>query len=188
MKLVRRKDEDELRSLLRDDAFSSHVSKYWAAVGGGLASGHRGAKVDPAGVDLLTRSPATGLRIGIHLDDWHQFPAQDRGSSPLRLALNLGPGQRWLLLIDTNHFWMQIAARDPLARAGTPQLREWAGRLETGVYRYGLDPGFAYLAGTEYYGHDGSTRWSTEPSVTLQWSKVGPEWLPPNDGKENNFE
>lgn len=166
---------DELRSLLRLKKFKVASEQYWKSVGVADSGQSCGIKMDAPGQDLLTENTRSGFLIGIHLDNWHGFPARLRYLSPQRLTLNLGPGARWLLLIDTREFWREICgSSDGEKVVGTSHLRSSRFALGKPVYRYRVDPGFAYLASTEFYGHDGSTRWARDPSVTAQWWNVIP--------------
>jgi hypothetical protein len=170
---VEKTRRDELRSLLGLKEFKVAAEQYWKSVGAADRGRSCGIKMDLPGQDLLTGNPTSGRLIGIHLDNWHGSPARLRYLSPQRLALNLGPGARWLLLIDTREFWREICAGgDGEKIVGTPRLRSSRFARGEPVYRYRVDPGFAYLASTEFYGHDGSTRWTEEPSITAQWWNV----------------
>ncbi len=170
---VEKTRRDELGSLLGLKEFKVAAEQYWKSAGVANRGRSCGIKIDPPGQDLLTGNPATGRLIGIHLDNWHGFPARLRYLSPQRLALNLGPGARWLLLVDTREFWREICVSgDGEKIVGTPRLRSSRFACGEPVYRYRVDPGFAYLASTEFYGHDGSTRWAEEPSITVQWWSV----------------
>lgn len=164
---------DELRHLLGLKEFRIAVEQYWKSVGTTGRDRSCGVKIDLPGQDLLTENPASGDLVGIHLDNWHRLPARSRYLSPQRLTLNLGPGVRWLLLIDTREFWREICdSGDGEKIVGTSRLRSSRFAIGKQVCRYRLDPGFAYLASTEFYGHDGSSRWAGEPSITAQWYNV----------------
>lgn len=170
---VERTRRGELRSLLGLKEFKIAAKQYWKSIGASDRGHAYGIKMDLPGQDLLTENTASGRLIGIHLDNWHGFPARSRYLSPQRLTLNLGPGARWLLLIDTREFWKEVCdSGDGEKIVGTSRLRESRFALGKPVYRYRVDPGFAYLASTEFYGHDGSTKWTGEPSITAQWLNV----------------
>jgi hypothetical protein len=179
--LAEQADPCALNSLLNEQEFLSAMGEYWNSVGAGPAGQFCGVKADAPGQDMLTTRHENQHRIGIHLDNWHRFPARTRQMSPRRLALNIGPGPRWLLLVDTREFWREICDRGDGEKAvGTNQLRIWLLAHARPVYRYRIPPGFAYLAATEYYGHDGSTRWAKAPSVTAQWTNVATGPATPN--------
>jgi hypothetical protein len=163
-------------SLLAQQEFLSAINEYWNSIGAGPTEQFRGIRADKPGQDLVSTRHESEHRIGLHLDNWHRYPARTRELSPRRLTLNLGPGSRWLILIDTHDFWREICNRgDGDKLVGTLQLRTWRLALGRPVYRYHVPPGFAYLAATEYYGHDGSTRWAVAPSLTIHWTNVTTE-------------
>jgi len=97
------------------------------------------------------------LRIGLHLDNWDKNSFENRRQSRNRLAVNLGPGNRELIVV----------AHDVLARLQglkdnsiptTKHVRQYA--MKEGplvIMRLTIPPGFAYIAATDYLVHDGST-------------------------------
>jgi hypothetical protein len=140
---VEKTRRDELRSLPGLKEFKVAAEQYWKSVGVTDKGQSCGIKMDLPGQDLLTENPTSGRLIGIHLDNWHEFPACSRYLSPQRLTLNLGPGARWLLLIDTREFWREICdSGDGEKIVGTSRLRSSRFALGKPVCRYRVDPGF----------------------------------------------
>jgi hypothetical protein len=113
---------------------------------------------------------ARGRRLGIHLDNFDQQPTDQREHSRRRLALNLGPGPRYLIL--TLATIQDIAGqttdfpRYPHTDDVHRYLRE--GR-ELPCLRVRLDPGDGYIAPTELIPHDGSTHGVDQPSRIAFW-------------------
>ncbi len=125
-----------------------------------------GLKRDESSSSHTTASSSSGLRIGLHIDNWFRQTIGSRYESPNRIALNLGPGSRELLFCDTNPFWAWAARSfGTSACVGTPQFRVWLAKYgPAAVYSLRVDPGFAYCAPTEWLAHDGSTFGEKLPS------------------------
>jgi hypothetical protein len=124
----------------------------------------------PAGQLTTTIDHTTSNHLGIHLDNFDQQPTTTRERSRRRLAVNLGPGDRYLILATATI--QDIAERlDPRPRyPHTDDVRRFlrdTGRLE--CIRIRMASGQGYIAPTELIPHDGSTHGATAPSRILFW-------------------
>jgi hypothetical protein len=124
------------------------------------------------GQATTTIDPATGRRIGIHLDNFDKLPLAQRTASRRRLGLNLGPGVRHLLLgnIDILDICQAAGIRHPRHCPHTDDIRRHvADRRALPLLRLRLDPGDGYIAPTELVPHDGSTLTGEAPSRIAFW-------------------
>ncbi|MBP2704357.1 hypothetical protein JOL79_11090 [Microbispora sp. RL4-1S] len=113
-----------------------------------------------------------GARIGLHVDNWDRQPYPDRLTSRRRLALNMGPGTRYLLLGDRTIVDIcRALGRDQDTHVPhTNDLRDYVAEGHPlRCLRIRLDPGHGYIAPTEVVPHDGSTTEATDWSVAAFW-------------------
>ncbi|WP_316520659.1 hypothetical protein [Kitasatospora brasiliensis] len=126
----------------------------------------------PAGDLTVTVNPASGRRLGIHLDNWDRLPYAHRRLSRRRLCFNAGPGSRYLLVGDTDAptICQRLSRDGPAHYPHTDDIRAYvhAGH-PLRCLRLRLDPGEGYLAPTELLPHDGSTMDLPEPSTAAFW-------------------
>lgn len=131
-----------------------------------------GCVTDPGDERTTTEDPATGRRLGLHVDNWDRLPYGARGDGRRRLCLNLGPGVRYFLLGDRDiEEIYQCVHPDPAHHyPHTDDVRRYVtqGR-PLQCLRIRLDPGDGYLAPTELLPHDGSTRGGEQPSTAAFW-------------------
>ena len=123
----------------------------------------------PPNTETTTVNPGTGLLHGIHLDNWDTLPIATRlQRSRRRLAINLGPGRRYLIFMvpDVLHISDQLQPGDQQHIPRTPDVREYARRHPETVtlHRLLLEPGDAYVGPTDLVAHDGSTEGIDQPS------------------------
>jgi len=167
-----RLNPDDLRARLETAARLDPLDGHWPTtlLGCASTSGNR---------PTTTEDPATGRRIGLHVDNFDRLPYARRHQGRRRLCINLGPGPRYLLIGD--HDIQQICRTlhtDPHRHhPHTEDIRQY---LTAGhalhCLRIRLDPGDGYIAPTEYLAHDGSTTGIDQPSVAAFW--LG---CPPNE-------
>ncbi|OPG10587.1 hypothetical protein [Microbispora sp. GKU 823] len=130
----------------------------------------------PAGCLTTTLDFDNGRRrIGLHIDNFDRLPYSERLRSRRRLALNMGPGSRYLLLGDRTI--MDICGALGRDQDGhlphTDDLRRYiAEGHPLRCLRIRLEPGQGYIAPTELLPHDGSTAGAAEWSVVAFW--LGP--------------
>jgi hypothetical protein len=101
-----------------------------------------------------------GRLIGLHLDNWDKLTYEHKPSGRRRLALNLGPGTRYLILgtLDAQAVCRAVHPNDYAQRhPHTDDYRTYAAGRTIHVIRVRLAPGEGYIAPTEYLLHDGST-------------------------------
>lgn len=124
------------------------------------------------GQATTTIDPATGRRIGIHLDNFDKLSLTQRTASRRRLGLNLGPGVRHLLVgnIDILDICQAAGLRHPRHYPHTDDIRRHvADGRALRLLRLRLDPGDGYIAPTELLPHDGSTLTAEAPSRIAFW-------------------
>ncbi len=125
-----------------------------------------------AGGPTTTIDESTGLRIGIHVDNFDKLTFDQRDAGRRRLEVNFGPGHRYLLIgtIDVRDVCL---ANDPAAPSRYPHSDDIRRFVASGralrLLRIRLDPGQGYIAPTELVPHDGSTSDATEPSPIGFW-------------------
>jgi hypothetical protein len=124
----------------------------------------------PADQLTTTIDHGTGNRLGVHLDNFDQRPTRTRELSRRRLAVNLGPGHRYLVMATATI--QEIAEElDPYPRyPHTDDIRRYlCGGGGLACLRIRLGPGEGYIAPTELIPHDGSTQGATQPSRIAFW-------------------
>ncbi|HEV2346196.1 MAG TPA: hypothetical protein VGS97_19005 [Actinocrinis sp.] len=125
---------------------------------GGHASTFIGHVDSPGGQRTTTVDQRFGKHNGIHLDNFDQLPISERANSRRRLAVNLGPGHRFLILA-TKDVWDVTAGNQILDDyPRTADVREFVRRGGAlNCVRIRIEPGEGYVAPTEVVPHDGST-------------------------------
>ena len=123
-----------------------------------------------AGQRTTTVDQSVNRRTGIHLDNWDKLPLPERHHSRRRLAVNLGPGDRYVLLatLDVRDLHAAYPIDAPFPRTG--HVRDFVrkgGNLRCVRIRFG--PGEGYVAPTELVPHDGSTLGIEQPSRIAFW-------------------
>ncbi|WP_251057030.1 hypothetical protein [Streptomyces sp. ISL-94] len=125
--------------------------------------------------DMLTTTDnyQDGRLIGLHLDNWDKLKYGQKATGRRRLALNLGPGTRYILLgaLDAQAVCRAVHPEDYAHRyPGTDDYRAHvAADHPIRCIRIRLAPGEGYIAPTEYLLHDGSTEDQVEPSAMAFW-------------------
>jgi hypothetical protein len=137
---------------------------------GGHASTFIGHVDNPGRQRTTTVDQRVGKRNGIHLDNFDRLPISERGNSRRRLAVNLGPGHRFLIL-STLDIWDVTAGHQILGDyPRTADVREYVRRGGAlSCVRIRIEPGEGYLAPTEVVPHDGSTSDIGTPSRIAFW-------------------
>jgi hypothetical protein len=123
-----------------------------------------GVATNLPGLATVTMDPASGLFIGLHLDNWDKLPLSKRHMSLNRISVNIGAEPRWLLYLNASVAAMANAleSRRRLASdfESAPQnvsptyLRVFS---DHPVVRVLVNPAEAYIAPTDNMIHDGST-------------------------------
>jgi uncharacterized protein len=138
------------------------------------ASVTTGIAVKRPGLPTVSIDQNTNRFIGLHLDDWHSFPLEQRHASPNRICVNLGLEDRFLLFINRPLAQMyqditSAGCKIRMTAGGTPIARAFM-RLFPGypVLRVRIRPGEAYIAPTENIAHDASSVGMSTMDVTLQ--------------------
>jgi len=135
-----------------------------------------GCTASPGRRLTTTEDSATGLRIGLHLDNFDRLPYPRRHESRRRLCLNLGPGPRYLLLADQDVRQICRTPHRDLNRhyPHTDDVRRYVTEGHPlRCLRIRLEPGDGYIAPTEFLPHDGSTMGVEQESVAAFW--LGPD-------------
>ncbi len=123
----------------------------------------------PPNALTTTINPKTRLRHALHPDNWDALPLAVRlARSRRRLAINLGPGPRYLLIAfpDVIEISRTLRPADDQHIPRAVDVRDYARHYRTAmtVHWLRIDPGEAYLAPTELVAHDGSTLNVHQPS------------------------
>lgn len=124
----------------------------------------------PAGYRTTTVDQRFGRRNGIHLDNWDRLPIDERKRSRRRLAVNLGPGHRYLVVTMEDICDISARYQIPSAYPRTEDVRDFVregGSLS--CVRIRIEPGEGYIAPTELVPHDGSTSGAGLPSRIAFW-------------------
>ncbi|MFF7360883.1 hypothetical protein [Streptomyces sp. NPDC008125] len=120
-----------------------------------------------------TQNYQDGKLIGLHVDNWDKLSHGQKPHGRRRLALNLGPGARYLIVgaLDAQAVGRAVHPDDfALRHPSTDDYREHvAAGHPVSVYRIRLAPGEGYMAPTEYLLHDGSTEGEDRPSAAAFW-------------------
>ncbi|GAA2250183.1 hypothetical protein GCM10010232_42560 [Streptomyces amakusaensis] len=120
-----------------------------------------------------TENYQDGRLIGLHLDNWDKLIYKQKPRGRRRLALNLGPGTRYMLVgtLDAQAVCRAVHPEDYTHRY--PSTDDYRKHVAAGqpvrVHRIRLAPGEGYIAPTEYLLHDGSTEGQDHPSAAAFW-------------------
>ncbi|MFD3677918.1 hypothetical protein [Streptomyces sp. NPDC058613] len=110
-----------------------------------------------------------GRRIGLHLDDWDKHNYGQKRTGQRRLALNSGPGTRYILLGAVDAQAVCRAVHPEAYAYRYPSTDDYRAHVAAGhpirCVRIRLARGEGYIAPTEYLLHDGppKTRASRRP-------------------------
>ena len=125
---------------------------------------------NPAGQATTTVDTSTGTRLGVHLDNFDKLPTARRTESRRRLALNLGPGSRYLVLATDDIQQISSVMGAMIRHPHTNDVRRYVRQGHSlRCIRIRLDPGEGYIAPTELIPHDGSTWGMRAPSRIAFW-------------------
>lgn len=132
-------------------------------------------------LETVTTNGASGLLIGLHVDNWFRLPLGSLAQAPVRLCANFGWNDRYLLFMnipidelakgEINEFadWVdeQIKKKTVFLKRPTALAREFLMAFpDYPIGRIRVRPGEAYLAPTENLVHDASTLANTMLDVT----------------------
>lgn len=120
-----------------------------------------------------TENHQDGRLIGLHLDNWDKLTYARKPRGRRRLALNLGPGTRYLIVgaLDAQAVCRAVHPGDYAYRH--PSTDDYRQHVAAGhpirVHRIRLAPAEGYIAPTEHLLHDGSTEGQDHPSAAAFW-------------------
>lgn len=162
-----------LVEIIRPTSFDGHDLEHFPQPMGDESAQYLGQALAKPGMRTTTDNHQEGRLIGLHLDNWDKliFGRKPRGRR--RLALNLGPGTRYIILgsLDAQAVCRAVHPKDFAYRY--PHTDDYRTHVAAGhpirVYRIRLAPGEGYIAPTEYLLHDGSTEDQAEPSAMAFW-------------------
>lgn len=125
-----------------------------------------------------TSNPATGRRIGLHIDNWDRLPVATRQLSRRRLCFNFGPGTRYLLLgdLDVRAISRTLHPGHETRCPHTHDVRRYVAERGLRCLRIRLDPGEGCITPTELLPHDGSTEGESQASTAAFWLGRWPLW------------
>jgi hypothetical protein len=167
----------DVARLMRSPAIADAIGDV-TAFARSLATNTDGLKVQGIGVrvpGLTTTTVDTQrkVRIGLHVDSWDRSHPSETARARTRLNLNLGAGNRYLLLVDApvDELWAtRISAENPQVTVrGSSELarQHLAENPNQQVIRLCIGPCEAYIAPTELLPHDSSTLHKHEVDVSL---------------------
>jgi hypothetical protein len=132
-----------------------------------------GVFLAPAGHATITVDGLTSERIGLHVDNWSEFPAHFRHKAPNRLCVNLGTEPRDFLAVNLP-LTKLIRGRgdrqglEPVRGGLTAIAREFLKRAKCyPVVSVRINPLEGYVAPTENMIHDASTHEKTTRDLVL---------------------
>jgi hypothetical protein len=166
--------QDEL-SRIREESVEFKLSDHQQVISfdpfdGRYESTFIGHVESPAGYRTTTVDQRFDRRNGIHLDNWDKLSIDERERSRRRLAVNLGPGHRFLVVATEDICDIGARYQIPGECPRTEDVREFVrqgGKL--GCVRIRIEPGEGYIAPTELVPHDGSTSGAHLPSRIAFW-------------------
>jgi hypothetical protein len=116
---------------------------------------------DEPGRITMTKAVGEDARVGLHFDRWDMCPMDNLESSTNRVAMNLGPTDRYFIFVNQTAAGMYSMLTDlelrvqrdvaPIGKAFMHAFPSYP------VVRVRLQPGEAYIAPTENILHDGSS-------------------------------
>ncbi|WP_369145641.1 hypothetical protein [Streptomyces sp. R44] len=125
------------------------------------------------GMRTTTDNYRDGRLIGLHLDNWDKLTYGRRATGRRRLAFNLGPGNRYIILGDVDARAVCRAVHPDSYERRYPHTDDYRAYVAAGhpirCVRIRLAPGEGYMAPTEFLLHDGSTEDEGEPSTMAFW-------------------
>jgi len=124
----------------------------------------------PPNQRTTTIDTRTTRRLGLHLDNFDRLPLERRAESRRRVAANLGPGSRFLILAIEDIREIAQRSTEDVRHPHTDHVRRYiADGGELTCIRIRLEPGEGYIAPTELIPHDGSTWGVDTPSTVAFW-------------------
>lgn len=152
----------------RQDELSQALSQAVAGwLGCRLEPRSPGVMVQQGGLVTSTIDRTDGKLLGLHLDSWSQLPGQERPRAINRIAINLGPAPRHLLLLDVglDQVLALLGGAEPGANPTATARHFLAAHPDYPVLSLEVRPGEAYVAATENLIHDGSSLASPGPDM-----------------------
>ncbi|MGA5000917.1 hypothetical protein ACPCB7_23125 [Streptomyces arboris] len=162
-----------LVEIVRPPAPSKEGLEHLARPLGDANAQYLGQALSKPNMITTTENYRDGRLIGLHLDNWDKLIYGQKPRGRRRLAVNLGPGSRYLIVgaLDAQGVCRAVHPGDYAYRY--PSTDDYRKHVAAGhpirVYRIRLAPGEGYIAPTEYLLHDGSTEGQDHPSVAAFW-------------------
>jgi hypothetical protein len=102
------------------------------------------------------------LRVGLHIDSWDKLPLERRSAARVRLCVNLGQEDRFLIAAPHSVAGLLriVAGENPGQRFCDPRrlvAAYAAGHAQSTLLQIRIAPGAAYIAPTENIVHDGAS-------------------------------
>lgn len=120
-----------------------------------------------------------GTKTGLHIDSWDRAQIRDRKFAENRLSVNLGPGDRYLLVCEANIDDICCILADQKVHTANASanwlVREFLDAVRPRVAWLRIPAFSAYIAPTEWIIHDGSTFMQEQgcTHLTIRGSFVG---------------
>lgn len=139
---------------------------------GGSHTRYLGHYTSEPGMVTTTPDTTTGRRVGLHVDNFERLSYRSKRLGRRRLAINLGPGVRYVLVGALDICTIAEALHVDYERR-YPHSDDLCAYVNQGralnVLRIRIEPGEGYIAPTELLPHDGSTLDSDQPSSAAFW-------------------
>ena len=118
------------------------------------------ASVDDAKSPSITVDPTTGLKLGLHLDNWDEHDVHSRWKSRNRIVVNRGPSDRYvyLVLVPVEEMAQSIKSPKDLHPCEVADLYIEREESSTPSLRILQRPNVAYVGCTERLVHDACVR------------------------------
>jgi hypothetical protein len=118
----------------------------------------------------VTTDPNSGKHVGLHVDNWSDYPISKRCKAPNRITINLGCEDRFLLFMNIaiGGMYERVKVLVPGVCLATAIGRVFMSLFSSyPVARLRIRPGEGYIAPTENIVHDASTAGTTAWDITL---------------------
>jgi hypothetical protein len=162
-----------LVEIVRPPSPTGHSLDHLVAPLGDANARYLGQTLARPGMLTTTDNYRDGRLIGLHLDNWDKLTYGRKPFGRRRLALNLGPGIRYIVLgdLDAQAVCRAVHPGDHAHRH--PHTDDYRTHVAAGhpirCFRVRINPGEGYIAPTEYLLHDGSTEGQDRPSAVAFW-------------------
>jgi hypothetical protein len=125
------------------------------------------------GMETTTVDFEVGAKAGLHFDSWTTRSFSERMRCGPRIVLNLGPSERWLLVVPErlgslrHRFTPHLEADDELDPTNSILEEMIKDPRKVTCFAICMQPGQGYIASTEAIIHDATSYWSSCSNFSL---------------------